>query len=60
MFNGFKTASIFIDIRVKEPTWESITKKKKEYQPSRFMEVKQACSQLLQIIDKNEFEEENC
>lgn len=55
MYNLF-----FIDIQVKEPTWESLTKKKKEYQPSRFMEVKQACSQLLEIIDKNEFDEENC
>ncbi|XP_050439421.1 diphthine methyl ester synthase [Adelges cooleyi] len=48
-----------LDIQVKEPTWESITKKKKEYQPSRFMEVKEACSQLLQIINKGEFEEVN-
>lgn len=50
----------FIDIQVKEPTWESITKKKKEYQPSRFMEVKQACSQLLQIIDILKSDKENC
>lgn len=54
------TTYLFIDIQVKEPTWESITKKKKEYQPSRYMEVKQAVSQLLDIIKNNEFEGENC
>ncbi|XP_050528403.1 diphthine methyl ester synthase isoform X2 [Daktulosphaira vitifoliae] len=48
-----------LDIQVKEPTWESITKKKKEYQPPRFMEVREACEQLLQIIDKDEFEGKN-
>ncbi|KAL4135280.1 hypothetical protein QTP88_006900 [Uroleucon formosanum] len=56
--NGLHTLCL-LDIQVKEPTWESITKKKKEYQPSRFMEVKQACSQLLQIIENNEFDGEN-
>jgi len=56
MYNNW----LLVDIQVKEPTWESIKKKKKEYQPSRFMEVKQACSQLLQIIDSNEFDGENC
>lgn len=50
----------FIDIQVKEPTWESLTKKKKDYQPPRFMEVKQACSQLIQILKNKEFDGENC
>ncbi|VVC32999.1 Tetrapyrrole methylase, subdomain 1,Tetrapyrrole methylase, subdomain 2,Tetrapyrrole methylase,Diphthine [Cinara cedri] len=48
-----------LDIQVKEPTWESLTKKTKVYQPPRFMEVNQACSQLLQIIDNNEFDGKN-
>lgn len=42
----------FADIRVKEPTLESIMKKKKEYQPPRFMSVAEAAVQLLQIIKK--------
>lgn len=40
----------FIDIRVKEPTLESLTKKRKEYQPPRFMSVSEAAEQLLDII----------
>ncbi|XP_025419453.1 diphthine methyl ester synthase [Sipha flava] len=56
--NGLHTLCL-LDIQVKEPTWESITKKKKEYQPSRYMEVKQAVSQLLDIIKNNEFEGKN-
>jgi hypothetical protein len=40
----------FIDIRVKEPTFESLTKKRKEYQPPRFMSVNEAAEQLLEII----------
>lgn len=51
---------LFLDIQVKEPTWESLTKKTKVYQPPRFMEVNQACSQLLQIIDNNDYEGKNC
>ena len=39
-----------LDIRVKEPTLESLTKKKKEFQPPRFMSVSEAASQLLKII----------
>lgn len=39
----------FIDIRVKEPTLESLTKKRKEYQPPRFMSVSEAAEQLLEI-----------
>jgi len=40
----------FIDIRVKEPTLESLTKKTKEYQPPRFMSVSEAAEQLLEIV----------
>lgn len=40
------------DIRVKEPTLESLTKKKREYQPPHFMTVNEATDQLLQILDK--------
>lgn len=40
------------DIRVKEPTLESLTRKKKEYQPPRFMSVAEAAQQLLRIVDR--------
>jgi len=56
--NGLHTLCL-LDIQVKEPTWESLTKKIKEYQPPRFMTVKEACSQLLKIIDNNEFNGKN-
>lgn len=39
-----------LDIRVKEPTMESIMKKKREYQPPRFMSCSEAVDQLLQIL----------
>ncbi len=56
VFNGLTEILIFFffsaDIRVKEPTLESITKKKKEYQPPRFMSVAEAAAQLLQIVQK--------
>lgn len=42
-----------LDIKVKEPTLESLTKKKKEYMPPMFMSVAQAAKQLLEIIEKN-------
>jgi diphthamide biosynthesis methyltransferase len=47
--------NLFLDIQVKEPTPESITKKVKQYLPPRFMSVAQACGQLLNITesDKN-------
>ncbi|XP_017755341.1 PREDICTED: diphthine methyl ester synthase isoform X1 [Eufriesea mexicana] len=45
-----------LDIKVKEPTIESITKKNKEYMPSQFMSVSEAAIQLLQVIEKR-FEE---
>lgn len=43
---------LFTDIRVKEPTLESLTRKKKEYQPPRFMSVSEASQQLLEILKK--------
>lgn len=39
-----------LDIKVKEPTLESLTRKKKEFMPPRFMSVSEAADQLLQII----------
>lgn len=41
-----------LDIKVKEPTLESILKKKKVYMPPKFMSVAEAAEQLLQIIEK--------
>lgn len=40
-----------LDIKVKEPTLESLTKKKKQYMPPRFMSVSEAAKQLIQIIE---------
>ncbi|CAK1550540.1 unnamed protein product [Leptosia nina] len=39
-----------LDIKVKEPTEESLTKKVRQYMPPKFMSVKEAASQLLGII----------
>lgn len=39
-----------LDIRVKEPTLESLTKKVRVYQPPRFMSVAEAAKQLLEIL----------
>ncbi|XP_048508191.1 diphthine methyl ester synthase [Athalia rosae] len=41
-----------LDIKVKEPTLESILKRKKEYMPPKFMSTSEAADQLLKIIDK--------
>ena len=41
-----------LDIKVKEPTIESIVKRKKEYMPSKFMSVSEAAAQLLKIIEE--------
>lgn len=46
-----------LDIKVKEPTLESLMKKKREYLPPRFMSVSEAADQLLQIIEKKRTEE---
>ncbi|KAF5308167.1 hypothetical protein FQR65_LT06347 [Abscondita terminalis] len=40
-----------LDIKVKEPTLESLTKKKKEYMPPKFMSVAVAAQQLMEIIN---------
>ncbi|XP_011863670.1 PREDICTED: diphthine synthase isoform X2 [Vollenhovia emeryi] len=40
-----------LDIKVKEPTLESITRRKKEYMPPRFMNVNEAAGQLMAILD---------
>ncbi|KAL7022405.1 hypothetical protein ACKWTF_012229 [Chironomus riparius] len=45
-----------LDIKVKEPTLESMTKKKKEYMPPKFMSVSEAADQLLQIVEKKKSE----
>ncbi|KAI4468611.1 diphthine synthase [Holotrichia oblita] len=42
-----------LDIKVKEPTPESLTRKKKEYMPPKFMSVQEAAQQLLNIIQKH-------
>lgn len=42
----------FLDIKVKEPTLESLCKKKRVYLPPRFMSCAEAADQLLQIIAK--------
>lgn len=41
-----------LDIKVKEPTLETILKKTKVYMPPKFMSVSEAAGQLLQIIKK--------
>ncbi|KAL1501141.1 hypothetical protein ABEB36_006525 [Hypothenemus hampei] len=48
-----------LDIKVKEPTLESLTKKKKEYMPSRFMSVSEAAQQLVEIINKRKLLEQS-
>ncbi|KAK0087542.1 hypothetical protein PV325_000792 [Microctonus aethiopoides] len=42
-----------LDIKVKEPTFESLTKKKKEYMPPKFMSVAEAANQLIRIIENH-------
>lgn len=51
MVNGFHTLCL-LDIRVKEPTLESLCKKKREYQPPRFMTCSEAAAQILQLVQK--------
>lgn len=43
-----------LDIKVKEPTLESLTRKKKEFMPPKFMSVSEAVIQLLEIIKNRE------
>nr|XP_021186331.2 diphthine methyl ester synthase [Helicoverpa armigera] len=42
-----------LDIKVKEPTEESLTKKVRQYMEPKFMSVKEAAQQLLHIIENN-------
>ncbi|KAJ8723911.1 hypothetical protein PYW07_007891 [Mythimna separata] len=42
-----------LDIKVKEPTEESLTKKVRQYMDPKFMSVKEAAEQLVQIIENN-------
>ena len=41
-----------LDIKVREPTLESLCKKKKEYMPPRFMSVAEAANQLVEIAEE--------
>ena len=41
-----------LDIKVKEPTLESLARGKTVYEPPRFMNVNTAISQLLEVEDK--------
>lgn len=52
---GFHTLCL-LDIKVKEPTLESMTRKKKEYMPPRFMSVAEAAEQLYEIIENKKRE----
>ncbi|XP_023935883.2 diphthine methyl ester synthase [Bicyclus anynana] len=40
-----------LDIKVKEPTEESLTKKVRQYMEPKFMSVKEAAKQLVQIVE---------
>ncbi|CAG9789318.1 unnamed protein product [Diatraea saccharalis] len=42
-----------LDIKVKEPTEESLTKKVRQYMDPKFMSVKEASAQLVEIIENN-------
>lgn len=44
------SACTFADIQVKEPDPESLTKKVKTYLPPRFMSVKEAATQLMELV----------
>lgn len=46
-----------LDIKVKEPTLESLMKKKLEYMAPKFMSVSEAANQLLQIIESKRSED---
>ncbi|KAJ8772720.1 hypothetical protein K2173_027897 [Erythroxylum novogranatense] len=38
-----------LDIRVKEPSWESLSRGKKKYEPPRYMTISTAIEQLLEV-----------
>lgn len=46
----FNRSDDHTDIQVKEPTLESLTKKKRVYKPPAYMSVAEASQQLLQIV----------
>lgn len=48
-----------LDIKVKEPTLESLMRKRKEYLPPRFMSVQEAATQILTIVEKKDALEKN-
>lgn len=48
-----------LDIKVKEPTPESLMRRRKEYQPPRFMSVAEATQQLMTIVEKKDALERN-
>lgn len=48
--NGLHTLCL-LDIRVKEPTMESLMKKRREYEPPRFMSCAVAAEQLVKIVE---------
>ncbi|XP_075147815.1 diphthine methyl ester synthase [Haematobia irritans] len=48
-----------LDIKVKEPTLESLMRGRKEYMPPRFMSVAEAAQQLLAIVEKKDALERN-
>ncbi|XP_054747441.1 diphthine methyl ester synthase [Anastrepha obliqua] len=48
-----------LDIKVKEPTPESLMRRRKEYQPPRFMTVAEAAQQLMAIVEKKDALERN-
>ncbi|XP_015109166.1 diphthine methyl ester synthase [Diachasma alloeum] len=45
-----------LDIKVKEPTLESLMRRKKEYMPPKFMSVAEASDQLIRVLDKRKEE----
>lgn len=49
--NGLHTLCL-LDIRVKEPTMESLMKKRREYEPPRFMSCAVAAEQLVKIVEE--------
>ena len=43
-----------LDIKVKEPTLESLARGKKVYEPARYMSIQTAVEQLLEVEDKRQ------
>ncbi|KAG8643780.1 probable diphthine methyl ester synthase isoform X1 [Manihot esculenta] len=41
-----------LDIRVKEPSWESLSRGRKKYEPPRYMTINTAIEQLLEIEER--------